>query len=150
MDRQPSSYIHSPRLSTISGLTIVTGPSPTSYTNNCFCTPIWLAARPVPGAAYITSTISSARRTSDPSMSATGAALVLRTGSPNTRISWAITGSGYRPCQPGFMAGEQYFAERPVSRSARREVRLDLADGSLRLATAAGGFPAGGPAGWAH
>ena len=40
------------------------------------------------------------------------------------------------------MAGEQYFAERPVSRSARREVRLDLADGSLRLATDAGVFSA--------
>jgi 16S rRNA (guanine1207-N2)-methyltransferase len=41
------------------------------------------------------------------------------------------------------MAGEQYFAERPLSRSARREVRLDLADGSLRLATDAGVFSAG-------
>jgi 16S rRNA (guanine1207-N2)-methyltransferase len=41
------------------------------------------------------------------------------------------------------MAGEQYFAERPVSRSARREVRLDLADGSLRLVTDAGVFSAG-------
>jgi 16S rRNA (guanine1207-N2)-methyltransferase len=40
------------------------------------------------------------------------------------------------------MAGEQYFAERPLSRSARREVRLDLADGSLRLTTDAGVFSA--------
>jgi 16S rRNA (guanine1207-N2)-methyltransferase len=41
------------------------------------------------------------------------------------------------------MAGEQYFAARPVSRSARREVRLDLPDGSLRLTTDAGVFSAG-------
>jgi hypothetical protein len=58
----------------IVGFTTANGPSPMSYTNRRFCTPIWGAAKPTPGASYMVTTMSSTSLTRSASMSRTGSA----------------------------------------------------------------------------
>ena len=113
--------------------------------------------------AYIASSISSARRTSLPSMSATSAAFVFSTGSPNTADLVGPARSGYRPLPWSTVAltgrraddadrdrgrwggartarGEQYFSRRPASRSDRRRIAVRLPDVRLDLVTDRGVF----------
>ncbi len=54
-------------------------------------TPIWGAARPMPGAAYIVSTMSLTRAASEPSISFTGADGAWSTGSPHFTIGRSAT-----------------------------------------------------------
>src|SRR5204863_6955042 len=146
MDRHPSSCTHSPRLSVMTGLTMVWAPvsSSRSYTKNRFWTPTCGAASPRPGASYITCTISSARRTSLASISVTSDAFDLRTGSPKIRIWWAIAPPGYRrvPPYPRCVSAGHYFAERPDVVSSRRNVTLTLPDLAMTLVTDRGVFGA--------
>ena len=119
IDKQPSSYSHSPRLSVMVGLMMATGSCSGSwYTNRRFCTPTCGAARPTPLASCMVSTMSSTRRASLPSISVISADRWVRTGSPNRRIWYAATGpwlpvasclaclrpttsTPTRPCRPG-------------------------------------------------
>src|SRR6516164_4479128 len=65
-------------------------------------TPTWGAASPSPGAALMVSIMSSDNRASEPSMSVTGAACCLRTGSPKIRIVYGGMG-------PEYLSGRQYW-----------------------------------------
>src|SRR5688572_19310419 len=85
-DRQPSSYSQLSDVSTMVGFTTVKGPSPASYTKMRFWMPIWLAASPTPGAAYMVSIMSSASRASAPSNSVTSGQRCLSPRSPKTRM----------------------------------------------------------------
>src|SRR4051812_39483526 len=66
------------------------GPSHTSKVNMRFCTPTCGAARPIPDASYIVSTIVSTKRASFPSMSVTSLALCFNTGSPKTLTGYVL------------------------------------------------------------
>src|SRR3954469_22822426 len=99
----------------------------------------------MPGASYITCTISSARRTSLPSMSVTSGVLALRTGSPKMRISCvgvmlAIAPPGYRRRPSSVLVRDsQRIPGCGASVRTSGEVRAEVvggpgADGGQRLA----------------
>src|SRR5581483_5866691 len=96
MERQPSSKLQSPLLATISGLTRTSGPSPTSYVKIRRWTPTCGAASPTPDASYIVSYIVSTSRASAPSISSTSRERCFSTGSPNFRMVYVATSSGYQ------------------------------------------------------
>jgi hypothetical protein len=88
-DRQPSSVSSTPSRARISGLMSTSGwsrGSLTSMTMMRWCTLTWVAARPMPGAAYMVSSMSSISWPSSASKVATGAARVRRRGSGNSRM----------------------------------------------------------------
>src|SRR6516162_2972142 len=85
------------------------------------CTPTWLAARPVPGAAYMVSIMDSTSVATAPSMFSTSRVRSFRTGSPYWRMGRSAIGPVYRrPCRP-----------RPALPSSdRRWVHLDAQSAS--------------------
>ena len=88
-DRQPSSPTCSPSSATISGLISTSSAffsSETSMTINCLCTSTWVAARPIPGASYMVSAMSAARRRMPSSIFVIGCATLRRRGSGNRRM----------------------------------------------------------------
>src|SRR5690606_37705723 len=98
-ERQPSWQTCSPERSVISGLMNTSGwscSSDTSITMKRWWTSTWLAARPMPGAAYLVSNMSSRSRWNSGVVTratSTGAATVRRRGSGNSRMgSWAMAG----------------------------------------------------------
>ena len=73
-----------PVASTISGLTSTTSESrrsETSTTMICLCTSTWVAARPMPGAAYMVSAMSATSFFRPSSKTVTGAATLCRRAS---------------------------------------------------------------------
>src|SRR5580658_9117172 len=64
------------------------------------CSPTWVAARPVPGAAYMVSIMDSTRLATDPSISSTSRVRSLRTGSPY----WRMVMLGMSSILPGLFA----------------------------------------------
>src|SRR3989442_9177050 len=66
-------------------------PTDRSITMTRSGTPIWGAARPMPGAAYIVSTMSLTRAATEPSISVTGSDGAWSTGSPHLTISRSAT-----------------------------------------------------------
>src|SRR5436305_8616295 len=87
IERQPSSSVICPSISTISGLMKTCRlpgflPTVRSITASRFPIPIWFAASPTPGAAYIVSTMSSISFCSAESISPTGCVGLRKTGSP--------------------------------------------------------------------
>src|SRR3990172_1657772 len=85
--------------------------------------PTWLAARPTPGAAYIVSVMSAARRRSLSSNDSTGFVGSRRTGSPSVRIGNTVTVGPLLQMRLGLDPGDDTTLREPAHRVAERRKR---------------------------
>src|SRR3990170_3817780 len=101
--------------------------------------PTWFAARPTPGAAYIVSNMSSAKRRSVASNRPTGFVCSRRTGSPSVRIGFTVTrrssevGLGLDPCHDPLLREPAHRA------TERRDLSATERDQAYRLVSDARG-----------